>query len=31
MNPSKKLVEKKLSSSSVMERFDHLKKDLNNI
>jgi len=31
MNPSKKLVGKNLSSSSVMEGTDHLKKNLNNI
>jgi hypothetical protein len=31
MNPSKKLVGKKLSSSLVMERTNHLKKNPNNI
>jgi hypothetical protein len=31
MNPSKKFVGKNISSSSIMEGFDHLKKNLNNI
>jgi len=31
MNPSKKLVGKNFSSSSIMEGTDHLKKNLDNI
>jgi hypothetical protein len=31
MNPSKKLAGKNLSSSSVMEGIDHLKKEFDNI